>query len=253
MLKNFRRNDISTTPFVVSKPWVLTSFHNQNLLLTEEISEEIPIAQEFIDYEGGSDLPILNRECNIALEQQVADKVLYEEGEKIEGLFYPDADPVNPTGTYKRLVYNQIKNAFYNDYNDPTKMFGMENIDFQLSNIKKFLADKFRLFSISRNQFGEKMLENSIVLVDNALDDNFEIVDDGNGNIIAKKNLFAKIQEVRKFQNIIDPNVSSDLCDNYYTDIESRQAGNGGAYGTAGTSGRYSPSYCQPWNVTAPT
>ena len=44
--------------------------------------------------------------------------------------------------TYKRLIYSQIKNSFYNDYNDPTKMFGLENIDFSseinISNFIKF-------------------------------------------------------------------------------------------------------------------
>jgi hypothetical protein len=249
MLKNLRRNDLQTTPFVATKSWVLTNFPNQSVdqFILEGTGTEISFALEFIDYEGGTDLPIINRECNITLEQQINDNIIYEDGEKIEGTFYPDSDPVNKTGTYKRLVHNQIKNAFYNDWNDPTKMFGMENIDFQLSETKKFLSDNFRLFNISKNYFGEKMLENSIVLVDNSLDDSFEIVDDGNGNIIAKENLFSKIQEVRKLNNLVDPLGTSNSCDNIYVDIESRQAGNGAPYGTAGTAGYYPPSNCQPW------
>ena len=246
MIKNFKRGDIQTTPFVATKPWVLTSFHNQDLILIEGTGS-IAIAQEFIDYEGGDDLPILNRECDIANEQQVADTVLYEEGQKITGVFYPETDPQNNTGTFKRLVYTQIKNAFYNTYQNPTKMFGLENIDFQLSQTQKFLNDKFRVFTIPQNQFGEKVLPNSVVLVDNSLDDNFEIVDDGDGNIIAKENLFARVQEVRKFYNIVNPSTTNSYCSNYYTGIESRQAGNGQPYGTAGTSGQYPPSNCQPW------
>jgi hypothetical protein len=237
MIKNFKRSDIQTTPFVATKPWVLTSFLNQDGVLIEG-TDEVFVAEEFIDYEGGDDLPILNRECNIATEQQIDDRVLYEEGEKITGTFYPDSDPKNNTGTYKRLVYNQIKNAFYNNWQNPTKMFGMENIDFQLSDTKKFLSDNFRLFNVSKNFFGEKMLENSIVLVDNALDDNFKIVDDGNGNIIAKENLFSKIQEVRKFNNKINVDLTSDICDHYYTDINNRQSK---------TDTNWSPTSCQPW------
>ncbi len=247
MIKNFKRSDIQNTPFVATKPWVLTSFHNQDLLIIEEIQDEIPIAQEFIDYEGGDDFPILNRECNIALEQQTRDLVIYEEGEKSQGLFYPELESKNLNGTYKRLVYTQIKNAFYNDLQNPTKIFGLENIDLQLSNTKKFLSEKFRSFNISKNFFGEKMSENSIVLIDNALDDNFEIIDDGDGNIVAKENLFSKIQEVRSHANIIKPLESSTLCDDYYTGIETRQAGTGDPYGTAGTSGFYPPTNCQPW------
>lgn len=253
MIKNFKRSDIQTTPFIAIKPWVLTSFHNQDLIIVEEKPVEIPVAEEFVDYEGGDDLPIINRECNIALEQQVDDKVLYEEGEKITGIFFPDAEPKNNTGTYKRLVYNQVKNAFYNSYNDPTKMFGMENVDFGLSKTKKFLTEYFRLFNISREQFGEKMLENSIVLVDNSLDDQFEIVDDGSGNIIAKENLFSRVQEVRSFTNSVAPTITNTVCDGYYTGLADRQAGEigtsgiVGAYGTAGTSGMWPPSGCLPW------
>ena len=224
MLKSIHQNDIQVTPFVATKPWVLANIHNQDILLVEPYSSSVyvvpvPVAQEFIDYAGGETFPILSRECNIALEQQVDDTVLYDEGEKIEGTFYPELDPINNTGTYKRLIYNQIKNAFYNDYNDPTKVFGLESIDFQLSEIKKFLNDKFRLFNISKQQFGEKMMENTIVLVDNTLDDNFEIVDDGNGNIFAKSNLFGKVQEVRKFGNFIDSTVTSSFCDSYYSQV----------------------------------
>jgi hypothetical protein len=260
MIKNLKRSDIQNTPFVATKPWVLTSFQNDDLVIIEEIPQEIPVAQEFIDYEGGDDLPIINRECNIALEQQTPDQILYEEGEKINGLFNPDGDPKNNTGTFKRLVYNQVKNAFYNQWNDPTKIFGMENIDFHLSETQKFLSDKFRVFTISNKFFGEKMLENSILLVDNALDDNFRIVDDGKSNIFARENLFSKIQEVRKFYNKVNPSITSTFCDYYYQDISSRQAGTqggtsgtsgtsgtGGYYGTAGTHGYLPPINCQPW------
>lgn len=240
MLKNLKINDIITTPFVATKPWVLTSFQNDDLVLIEE-TEEIPVAEEFIDYEGGDELPILNRECSIALEQQTLDEVLYEEGEKKSGIFDPDSDPKNNTGTYKRLVYNQIKNCFYNDWKNPTKMFGMENIDFQLSETKKFLTDKFRLFNVSPNFFGEKMLENSIIVVDNSLDDNFQIVDDGKGNIIAKENLFSKIQEIRHLSNLVEKIESNTRCDFLYTDIESRQTR------SYISGGFYSPTNCQPW------
>jgi len=248
MIKNFKRSDIQNTPFVATKPWVLTSFQNQDLVIVEEKPQEIPVAQEFIDYEGGGDLPILNRECNIALEQQDPDNILYEEGQKQEGTFFTETDSKNNTGTYKRLVYTQIKNAFYNQRNDPTKIFGMENIDFQTSDTKKFLSDEFRVFTIKRNFFGEKMLENTILLVDNALDDNFQIVDDGKGNIIAKENLFSRVQEVRRFYNQITDSITSSLCDAYYTNIESRQSGiTGSYYGSSNTSSYLSPVNCQPW------
>jgi hypothetical protein len=248
MIKNFKRSDIQNTPFVATKPWVLTSFQNQDLVIVEEKPQEIPVAQEFIDYEGGDNLPILNRECNIALEQQDPDNILYEEGKKCNDTFYPETDLKNNTGTYQRLIYTQIKNSFYNEWNNPTKMFGMENIDFQTSGIKKFLSEQFRVFTISKDYFGEKMLENTILLVDNALDDNFQIVDDGKGNIIAKENLFSKVQEVRRFYNSINTTETSSVCTDYYTNIESRQSGvTGSYYGSASTSSYLYPDNCQPW------
>ena len=94
MIKNFKRSDIQNTPFVATKPWVLSSFQNQDLVIVEETPQEIPVAQEFIDYEGGDNLPILNRECNIALEQQDLDNILYEEGQKHDGMFN-ETDPIN--------------------------------------------------------------------------------------------------------------------------------------------------------------
>jgi len=248
MIKNLKRSDIQNTPFIATKPWILTSFENQDLILVEEKPQEIPVAQEFIDYEGGEGLPILNRECNIALEQQELDNVLYEEGKKSNIPFDVESDFKNNTGTYKHLVYKQIKNAFYNDWNNPTKIFGMENIDFQLSETKKFLSDEFRVFTISRDYFGEKLLENTILLVDNALDDNFVIADDGKGNILAKENLFSKVQEVRKFYNLINSLETSSICVNYYTNIESRQSGiTGSYYGSSSTSSYLPAVNCQPW------
>lgn len=36
MIKNFKRNDIQTTPFVATKPWVVSSFQNNNVLILEQ-------------------------------------------------------------------------------------------------------------------------------------------------------------------------------------------------------------------------
>jgi len=210
MIKNFRRSDIQDTPFVATRNWVLGSFHTEDNLILEQsasIGIEIPLALEFIDYGNGDNNPVVNSDCNLSLQKQPNDQASYEEGLKIGGTFYPGIDPVNPSGTFKRLVYSQIRNAFYNTYQNPTKMFGLENIDFQLSGIKKFLADRFRVFTIDRELFGEKMLENSVILIDNSLDDNFVITDDGQGNIIAKENLFSRVQEVRPFpKGFVDGN-----------------------------------------------
>ncbi len=64
---------------------------------------------EYIDFGDGSETPTTNSACNIALEQQIADKVQYRQGLTVTGPFYPETDPINVDGTYKRSVYAQIK------------------------------------------------------------------------------------------------------------------------------------------------
>lgn len=203
MLKNFQYGDIQVTPFTAIKTWDLLNTHKDDLVLIEEPSREIFVAQDFIDYSNGLETPILNRECNIALEQQTPDVVLYEEGIKKDGFFYPDQEEQNINGSYKRLVHTQIKNAFYNTYQNPLQIFGLENIDLQSNKTQKFFSDYIRVFTIPRQIFGEKIIEGSISLVDNSLDDFYTITDDSCGNLIAKENLFSKVQEARHFNNIL--------------------------------------------------
>jgi hypothetical protein len=211
MIKNINKNNVLITPFIASKGCELSGAQTDDLLMIEDTpasgsnpaTASVPIALDFVDYGDGIDQPVLNRDCNIALEQQSLDQVLYEEGIRGEGLFYPDQESTNINNSYKRLVWNQIKTAFYNDYRNPTQLFGMENIDIDLSGTKRFFADSVRVFTVPRSIFGEKILENSVRLTDNALDDEYVIVDDGQGNLLAKHNLFSKYQVVRNWGNYI--------------------------------------------------
>jgi hypothetical protein len=242
MIKSINRNNISTTPFVAIKSWTIMNVHSEDLVLIEEsasvsyipysasaVSPEIPVAYEYVDYYDGSGLPFVNRECSIALEQQSASLMRFDQGENITGTFYP-TEATSSAGNYKRLVYQEIKNMFYNDFKDPTKIWGLENIDFPKSNTKKFLSDKFTLFAISKNQYGEKMIPGSVILVDNSLDDNYLIQDDKNGNLIAKGNLFSRIQEVRRFTNV------------FITGSNGISLVTGSSYNYAQSSGE-----CNPW------
>lgn len=211
MIKNLKKYDTQTTPFVATKTWVLTNESSGKYLLTSD-EIETGFAISFIDYNNGESSPTLNSLCSIALGSQTTssvetttDVVSYEEGENITGIFYPDVEPKNANPpSYKRLVYHQIQNAFYNNYNDPIKLLGIENIDLQQSETKRFLAEnKIRVFTIPQTKFGEKIVEGTVELIDNSLDDNYKIVDDSNGNLFATKNLFSKVQEVRYFDNVI--------------------------------------------------
>ena len=209
MIKNIQHNNVQTTPFVAIKHWTLLNTHAQDLILLEDLTPGIIIgetfvAQEYVDYYDGSGEPYLNRECNIAMEQQTASLVRFDEGEKNDvGFFYPNSEPTGSSGHYTRLIYSQINNMFYNTYKDPTKIWGIEDIDFPHSKTHRFLSDKFRMFTLNTSEFGEKIVPGSITMVDNSLDDNYIIHDDSNGNLVASENLFSRVQEVRPFpQNI---------------------------------------------------
>jgi hypothetical protein len=200
MLKSLYKDDTQTTPFVATQNWEVSNVINEDLILMEHSgSAGLPVALEYIDNELSG--PITASACNIALEQQELDLALFKDGLKVTGIFYPNSDPQNPDGTYQRCVYTQIAGMFYNNYRDPTKIWGLENIDFENSKTKRFITDKFKMFEIPQAVFGEKMLPNTIVMYDTTTDNNYTIVDDGNGNLFAGTNLFSRQQELGTYPN----------------------------------------------------
>jgi len=215
MIKSLKKYQIQTTPFNATKDWSINNKDNDNLLLTED---DYPIALEFIDYGGGDELPSVNSLCDIALEQQIYNSVKLNEGLKTTGIFYPENDPKNLDGTYQRPIYNQIKTVFYNNYLDPIKIFGLENIDFELSKTKKLLSDKFILFNIPKNIFGDKIIPNSINIIDTTLDNDYIFTDDGNGNLLAGTNIFSHYQEIGEYENNFEEG-SSSFCNYYWNNI----------------------------------
>lgn len=196
MIKRINPNNLLTTPFVAAKDWSVYNIQNDDSVLVEG-DAEYSIAMDYIDYYGTN--PLLNRNCSIALEQQDPDSINYQEAEQRTGLFYPENEPQNNDGTYKRLVWSQIDAAFYNTFHNPTQIFGLEHIDFQLGKTNRFISEFFRIFNVPKNMFGEKIVEGSVRLYDNILDDQVTIVDDAHSNLIAGYNLFSKVQEVRSF------------------------------------------------------
>ena len=220
MIKQLKKTDVMVSPFRANKARELFNVQNSSCLILEELSSSIEIPEtqvvlDYIDYTTGE--PLLNRCCNIALEQQDEDIAIYEEG--ISGSlkpYNPDVDSFNITGTSKLLLYNQMRQAFYNRYQNPTELFGMENIDLQLSKTNRFLADDFRLFTIPRLTMGDRIQPGSIHFQDTAFDDNVQIQDDSNGNLIAGDYLFSKIQEVRLIGNQILPGSASYTCPIFY-------------------------------------
>jgi len=216
MIKNLKLTSIQVTPFVATRDWTLSNTLNDALILLEQTGsdgEDLAIAWERIIYGDGL-TPYTSSQGAIALEQQNNDDVIYQEGISGSGLFFPESEPINANGTYKRMVYTTIHNMFYNDYKDPTKIWGLENIDLHRDAAKKFIGEKIRSFMIPQANFGEKILEESVQLIDNSLDNEYEITDDGFSNLYARTNLFSRFQELGDFNNLISGSFST-VCDYY--------------------------------------
>lgn len=210
MIKHINHQNFQTTPFVAGKHWHLFNVENDDLVVLESTGSEDTVALEFVDYTAGD--PFVNTTCSIALEQQSSDRIIYQEGATGSGFFFPDSEPTNQDGTFKRLVHAQVKSAFYNKFNNPLEIFGVDYIDFPLGKTFRDITDFVRVFTIPRNIFGERVIENTVHLMDNSLDDNVEIIDDGYQNLIARTNLFSKVQEVRLFGNSIQSGSSIFDC-----------------------------------------
>jgi hypothetical protein len=201
MIKLLKRYEIHTTPFEAVKNWAINNTSNDNLLLYESTGSDdgLPYALEYIDY--NIDYPTTNSFCDIALEQQDADLATLELGLKVVGIFYPEIDPKNIDGTYMRSIYHQVKTMFYNQYFDPSKIWGIENIDFPLSKTERRISDEIRLINIPKLVFGDKIVPKSVVATDNTTDNEYIITDDGYGNLHSGTNLFSHQQEIRKHDN----------------------------------------------------
>lgn len=207
MIKQLKKSDVSMSPFNATKAWELFNIENEDGILLEALSGSAPIPDtylslDYIDYNLGP-TPEWNSLCNIALEQQVQDQIAFEEGISGSAAIFDPNSPQNNTGTYKNLLYSQISRAFYNSYHNPLQIFGMENIDFPLSQTNRYLADTFRMFTVPQKMFGDKLVEGTIRFYDTAFDDNVDIYDDRVGNLIAGENLFSKVQEIRTLGNLV--------------------------------------------------
>ena len=152
MIKNLKRSSITYTPFKTFKDWKFDSVNS---------SSAIPF--------------------------QV------REGLKFDGIFFPTesvyygTDPINTDGTYKRVIYNSIDHAFYRNDDNPLKCFGVENFSHETSNIQ----DRVAVLQLNRKYWGEKIVPNSVKITDYSNPDEvFEIVDDGNTNLVVKNKTF---------------------------------------------------------------
>ena len=200
MIKSLNKTDILNSPFVAKKSWRTQNVYLEDVLLWVSGSLSGSLAYEFIDHGDGTDSPITNSYCALAPIQQDALYINYQAGINISGTFYPSSstyynqsiNDVNLDKTYKNIIYNTNKQLFYNKYNNPVQLFGIENLDLSVTN--RILTDTMDVFSIPMDHFGDKIIPNSISIVDESLDETYNIVDDGNCNLILSGSHFSKYQ-----------------------------------------------------------
>lgn len=153
-------------------------------------------------------IPVVKNWGISSLEGVFPSEIEILDGEKITGTFFPsssiyyneETEPRNKNGSYKRIIYEQIKSKFYlpefsNIY--PEKKLSIEN---KIKNIR-----------IPKKMFGERILENTFEIKDYS-SGYFEtfITDDGLGNLIApsgKISNYAKIEPINSLEERIVENV----------------------------------------------
>ena len=115
------------------------------------------------------DVPFVNSDCVLCLEQSEDNFKTIEEGILTDTSvgFDPQIEPQNLNDTFKRITYGQIKNLFYNNSQDPTKLLGLENFDLFLDSKNRVIYDKIKVVTIPQAYFGDTLVKNSIEILDN--------------------------------------------------------------------------------------
>lgn len=145
MIKPIQSDETFNTPFISQKSWELTS--NDSILTVED---GYFVSSSYNFYDSSSS---------------------YEYG-------YP-LEPQNSNGTYKRLIYNLVKNAYYN--NSVVNSFGLETLD--SDKVVKILQNSLVRMTLPRVYFGEKIRPDSVVIIDSSKDKDYTIYDDKYGNL----------------------------------------------------------------------
>ena len=145
MIKSIQSNEIFNTPFSSNKSWTLSA---SSSVQTVEEGFFVSSSYNFFDSASAAQYGFV-------------------------------VDTQNSNGTYKRLVYQLIKNAYYNP--NIAQSFGLETTD--TDKVVKILQNSCVRITLPRIYFGESILRDSVVLVDRSKDKDYIIYDDTYGNL----------------------------------------------------------------------
>jgi len=237
MIKHIGIEDISVTPFTVSKNWRVPGFNYNFLLLdtlytTASIGDNDPCGINYTDFFGGNvvanfltgsynyyDLTFqetsrslrdfqspyqfysytassqgLNTDSNLLLGNSCENFLKIEEGILVEKSrpFIPVSESKNKNGTYKRLIYDQIKNLYYGS-TDPQKILGTGRDDYFFERTKRLLSERLKLVTVPTKYYGDQILPGTVRIRDTSFEDDVSLMDDGDGNLICSGSTFVKI------------------------------------------------------------
>lgn len=161
MIKPIQTNEIFNTPFVSNKSWTLSSTSS-----IQTVEEGYFVSSSYTFYDSAS---------SATLSQ-----------------FGVVPEPQNDNGTYKRLVYQVVKNAYYNS--NIFQSFGLETTD--SDKVTKIIQDTCVRITLPRVYFGESMLRDSVVIYDYSKDKNYTILDDSYGNLYVEGTHFINYNEI---------------------------------------------------------
>jgi len=201
MIKSLKKNDIRTTPFTAAKKWNPQNKLHKDLILWQSGSVSGSLSLTFKEYNDGTVAPYTYISSAIALQQQQDDFLRFREGVNLTGSISPTGsfyyDPIlsekNLDGTYKTVLYATTKHLFYKESQDPSKIFGLESLD--SSNVNRSLPNKISTFNIPQNKFGEKVLPKSVVIKHEIQGQTYNVVDDGNSNLVVSDKTFINNQD----------------------------------------------------------
>jgi PKD repeat protein len=158
MIKPIQTNEIFNTPFVSNKSWSLNSSSS-----IQTVEEGYFVSSSYNFYDSAS-----------------------------AALYGFTASEQNVNGSYKRLVYQLVKNAYYNS--NIALNFGLETTD--SDKVVKILQNTCIRVTLPRIYFGDSILRDSVVITDYSKDKVYTFYDDTYGNLYVDGTHFINYTDV---------------------------------------------------------
>lgn len=177
MIKQFSAGDITVRPFSTFKNWTVQSVNSAS-----------------VDKYG---IPTYyNDRCEVNF------------GIKTTASFFPSSsvfwqagiDPVNSSGKYARNIWNLTDAMFYKNAKEPIKIFGLEYYTPDATTGKEEIRkinDRIITLNLKHNVWGEKIVPESVNIIDNSNPNNtLHVFDDGYTNLYATGGQFPSNEEI---------------------------------------------------------